>query len=171
MFLELEQGSFFREEICMSNDDLPVKTIEYRDVTIEVHRQLEGAKCCSVEHDPDERLCRLCGNQLEHQEFYVLVLGGAFIHDYRAESVNEAITTAQAIIDDLYDQAGNMEEDEGSADQDDQTVRDTDSTDESTAADCAQEIDWPTIVYQMDKCGWVERAQAVVGKKKTRKKK
>lgn len=178
------------------SDKKHIQSFRHRGVMIDIHQRVRGAKHCGLEHEPERhQVCDKCGQSLEHKIVFNICINGSEVagldlkteqqaNDLAIKFVDHLLETGSEDIneDDLIDEDPDDEEED--TDEDDEKGGDDDEdkhtnidppTDHQPPPDKTpppagdrQPTDMASIIKQMGKLKWFERAAAIV---KSRKKK
>lgn len=90
------------------DDDLTlVEEFMHRKFIAEIYRAVRGGRCekCDLDHDPEDRVCSSCGDEIFPSVVYPIKVSGSDI-GFAGDDLEQARELARAWIDHLLDDDG-----------------------------------------------------------------
>lgn len=87
-----------------------VEEFIYRKLIAEIYRAVKGGRCekCDLDHEPDDRECTSCGDEIFPTVVYPIKVSGSEI-GFDGDDVDQAKELARAWIDNLLDDGNEPE--------------------------------------------------------------
>ncbi|HTK05485.1 MAG TPA: hypothetical protein VL500_07905 [Candidatus Eisenbacteria bacterium] len=81
-----------------------VEEFIYRKLIAEIYRAVKGGRCekCDLDHEPDDRFCTSCGDEIFPTVVYPIKVSGSDVGFY-GDDIEQAKELARAWIDDFLD--------------------------------------------------------------------